>query len=222
MSVNRRVVVFGVGAATVAVGFGARWLGAEFGTVADWVAAVGTIAAVGFAVTEIQRADRDGEEERAAADTRLERQLQHSRSLMETELRLRAEAEDRRWLIDRLLELLHWWGRYEDTPAFAMHGLLEVPPHSEERARVRALVSALPSQYARIAALQIGADRLPPSPLEAGPEQVMDIDGIEVIGPARLEIEWDLQYIQGSNGADSATAYILGRFEQYNDVRGNG
>lgn len=220
MSVNRRVIVFGAGAATVAVGFGAWRLGAEFGTVADWVAAVGTIAAVGFAVTEIRRADRDGEQERLAADARLQRQLEHSRSLMETELRLRTEAEDRRWLIDRLLELLHWWDRYVEIPT-VMYGIREVPPYSEERARVRALVSALPSQYARIAALRVGADRLPYTPLEAGPEQVMDIDGIEAIEPARLEMEWDLQYVQGSNDADSATIYILRRFEKYSEQVGD-
>jgi hypothetical protein len=219
VSVRRWIAVVVVGGFAVAVSVVvAHLLGAEFGTFADWLAAIGTIAAVGFAVTEIRRADRDGEQERAAADARLQRQLEHSRSLMETELRVRTEAEDRRWLVDHLLDLLYWWDRYTRlrgnwTP------IGEVPQNLEERAQVRSLISALPSQYARIAALAVGIERRPYAAPNAGPEQVMDIPDINNIGPARLEIEWDLQYVQRTNDTDSARDYILRRFEQYVDDR---
>lgn len=192
-------------------GFGAWLLGAEFGTVADRVAAVGTIAAVGSAVTEIRRADRDGEEKRADADVRLQRQLEHSRSSMERESQLRIEAEDRRWLVDHLLELLHWWSRYSKLQEVGMWtNRGEVLETLEKRAQARTLISALPSEYARIAAVQGGVGRRPYPATQAGAEQVMDGPRIREINSARLEIEWDLQSVHGTNNADSATAIFFG------------
>jgi hypothetical protein len=113
--------------------------------------------------------------------------------------------EERRWKLDRLVELS------EALDLF--HSQRALQDGREQRAKIRALVSALPGNYAILAGHHFGVPR---ANYPGDARQVLDVaDVVSTLGDdlARLEVEWNLQEIQRLNHVDSAFLYIMHRYD---------
>jgi len=197
------VAVAGVSAVVlfVSVLVFASSFGADLGNVASWASAVAGVAAVGFAASEVSRAEKRAEKERIAAGRRVSRERQHSDKLARKQ---RSEAR-RQWTTDRLLELLEAW----DLCAASVFPGVSAEGRNAAVARARALISALPSHFATIAGKELGVPRTDSDHVT----QVLEVEDLTKTlgrwGAGRLEIEWDLQSVQGTYRADSAFQYIM-------------
>ena len=211
MATRLVVTVFGL----IASCGGLIWLlyifGARMGELAGWAGAIATVATVLFAVFEIVRSRQDVAAERELAETRLREQVAENRRQQRAaeqaakELQRNSFREDRReWTAERLVELLEAWDEYHraskppsddpnDNTADVRYDQWKL--RGQAKARVRALISALPPGYAVLAARIVGVPRLQTREgdeliaLVSDPANVSSLNG----QAARLEIEWNLQ-----------------------------
>lgn len=159
--------------------------GLDLGDLASWAAAIGTIAAVSVALTQARQTRRLADRDR----------LDAYRQLQETQVenrRLRREDQDEReraHMIQTLIELLEAWDMYQDDTN-----------DRAARARVRALISALPGWMARIAGIEV---QVPRDPYDKGKFQPIHLmywpPHREILKDhvARLEIEHNLKEVRG-------------------------
>lgn len=196
----------------------------QFGDIATWFGAVGTLGAVGVALYQSRQAQKaavgaraDAEatrlaagqqllDQQRAADERLEKELAAAEERLVAERRMIARAEEARQReaerirqIDLCIQLLEAWDAYRSTN-------LDSDTKGRHAARARSLISALPGTFARIAAKDLDVPRTPYRDNDYQPIHTLywPPDREALAGQeARIEIEFNLQQLArtGAHGS---------------------